>query len=336
MRGSAAPAVTSATANDTLRAASLQITAGWAHRFGDGPRRLHYSGAQPARGSKSNGFGTVAGCPLTSSSRIGRRTNSLVATSLPWALSGPGRRARRQCLRAGSGCRRLAVARSPRQRGATAGPRRDALLRGRMARSLLPAGAVVAFPRGWSGAHSLVNRSNAPARYLVIAMTHQRLRRRVPQHTRNTLYAFFAEERRLADPHGAEAHQKPVIAEEMQAAADQAGWPGYSRDNRRNAAAPERTSASTSRIVDRRKANSVVALIRLASGRTRHSRKDLSLAPSLSAGISPYRFSRPAPKRAEHSYLQAVNDPRVVCGEAGGEVRAGYSRSDRQRRRSPA
>ena len=37
-------------------------------------------------------------------------------------------------------------------------------LRGPDGTQLLPAGAVVAFPRGQAGAHSLVNRSDAPAR----------------------------------------------------------------------------------------------------------------------------------------------------------------------------
>ena len=44
----------------------------------------------------------------------------------------------------------------------------------------------------------------------------------------------------------------------------------------------------------------------------------------------PYRFSRPAPKRVEYRHLQVINDPRFDCGEAGGEVGGGYSRSDRQ------
>src|SRR5204862_4978691 len=36
---------------------------------------------------------------------------------------------------------------------------------------LLPAGAVIAFPRGRAGAHSLINRSDAPVRYLVVSTT---------------------------------------------------------------------------------------------------------------------------------------------------------------------
>ena len=49
----------------------------------------------------------------------------------------------------------------------------------------------------------------------------------------------------------------------------------------------------------------------------------------------PYRFSRPAPERVNDSHLQAIDDPCPVCGEAGGEVGAGNSPSERRCRRSP-
>src|ERR1700760_1095634 len=38
---------------------------------------------------------------------------------------------------------------------------------------VLSAGAVVAFPRGQAGAHSLVNRSDGPARYLVVSTSNR-------------------------------------------------------------------------------------------------------------------------------------------------------------------
>src|SRR5579871_4230961 len=41
-------------------------------------------------------------------------------------------------------------------------------LRGPDGTKLLAAGAVVAFPRGRAGSHSLVNRSDAPVRYVVV------------------------------------------------------------------------------------------------------------------------------------------------------------------------
>ena len=46
-------------------------------------------------------------------------------------------------------------------------------LRGPDGTQLLPAGAVVAFPRGQAGAHSLVNRSDVPVRYLVVSTTNR-------------------------------------------------------------------------------------------------------------------------------------------------------------------
>jgi uncharacterized cupin superfamily protein len=46
-------------------------------------------------------------------------------------------------------------------------------LRGPDATQLLSAGVVVAFPRGQAGAHSLVNRSDAPVRYIVVSTTNR-------------------------------------------------------------------------------------------------------------------------------------------------------------------
>ena len=93
-------------------------------------------------------------------------------------------------------------------------------LRGPDGTQLLPAGAVVAFPRGQAGAHSLVNRSDAPARYLVVSTT---TRPDVVEYLDTRAMLVVLAEQRLAYPHGADAHQKPLIAEAMQAAADQSG-----------------------------------------------------------------------------------------------------------------
>jgi len=46
-------------------------------------------------------------------------------------------------------------------------------LRGPDGTQLLSAGAVVAFPRGQAGAHSLVNRSDASVRYIVVSTTNR-------------------------------------------------------------------------------------------------------------------------------------------------------------------
>lgn len=90
-------------------------------------------------------------------------------------------------------------------------------LRGPDGTQSLSAGAVVAFPRGQAGAHSLVNRSDAPARYLVLSTTN---RPDVVEYldTGATLVTLTAQ--RLAYPHGADVQQLPVIAEAMRAAAD--------------------------------------------------------------------------------------------------------------------
>jgi uncharacterized cupin superfamily protein len=90
-------------------------------------------------------------------------------------------------------------------------------LRGPDGTQLLSAGAVVAFPRGQAGAHSLVNRSDAPVRYLVVSTTN---RPDVVEYPDTGATLVVLAEQRLAYPHGADAHQKPVIAEAMRAAAD--------------------------------------------------------------------------------------------------------------------
>ena len=90
-------------------------------------------------------------------------------------------------------------------------------LRGPEGTQLLPAGAVVAFPRGRAGAHSLVNRSDAPVRYLVVSTTNRPDVVEYPD-TAATLVVLAGQ--RLAYPHGADADQKPVIAQAMRAAAE--------------------------------------------------------------------------------------------------------------------
>src|SRR5690242_15468506 len=83
---------------------------------------------------------------------------------------------------------------------------------------LLSAGAVVAFPRGRAGSHSLVNRSHTPVRYLVVSTTN---RPDVVEYPDTGATLVVLAEKRVAYPHGAEAHQEPVIAEAMRAAAKQ-------------------------------------------------------------------------------------------------------------------
>jgi uncharacterized cupin superfamily protein len=90
-------------------------------------------------------------------------------------------------------------------------------LRGPDGTQLLPTGAVIAFPRGEAGAHSLVNRSNAPVRYLVVSTTN---RPDVVEYPDTGAALVVLAERRLAYPPGAVAHQKTVISEAMRAAAD--------------------------------------------------------------------------------------------------------------------
>ena len=90
-------------------------------------------------------------------------------------------------------------------------------LRGPDRTQLLSAGAVVAFPRGQAGAHSLVNRSDAPVRYIVVSTTN---RPDVVEYPDTGATLVVLAEQRLAYPHGAEAQHKPVIAEAMRAATD--------------------------------------------------------------------------------------------------------------------
>jgi uncharacterized cupin superfamily protein len=90
-------------------------------------------------------------------------------------------------------------------------------LRGPDGTQLLSAGAVVAFPRGESGAHSLVNRSDAPVRYIVVSTTN---RPDVVEYPDTGATLVVLAEQRMVFPHGADAPQKPVIAEAMRAAAD--------------------------------------------------------------------------------------------------------------------
>jgi uncharacterized cupin superfamily protein len=90
-------------------------------------------------------------------------------------------------------------------------------LRGPDGTQLLSAGAVVAFPRGEAGAHSLVNRSAAPVRYLVVSTTN---RPDVVQYSDTAATLVVLAEQRLAYLHGADVDQKPVIAEAMRVAAD--------------------------------------------------------------------------------------------------------------------
>ena len=79
------------------------------------------------------------------------------------------------------------------------------------------AGAVVAFPRGQAGAHSLVNRSDAPVRYLVVSTTN---RPDVVEYPDTGAMLVVLADHRRAFRHGADADQQSVVAEAMQAAAD--------------------------------------------------------------------------------------------------------------------
>jgi uncharacterized cupin superfamily protein len=96
-------------------------------------------------------------------------------------------------------------------------------LRGPDGTQLLSAGAVVAFPPGRAGAHSLVNRSDAPVRYLVVSTTN---RPDIVEYPDTGATLVVLAEQRLAYPHGADAEHEPVIAAAMRAAAERdAGWP---------------------------------------------------------------------------------------------------------------
>ena len=91
-------------------------------------------------------------------------------------------------------------------------------LRGPAGTQLLSAGAVVAFPRGKDGAHSLINRSDAPVRYLVVSTTSHPDIVEYPD-TGATLVVLA--EQRLAYPPDADTDQTPIITEALRAAADQ-------------------------------------------------------------------------------------------------------------------
>jgi uncharacterized cupin superfamily protein len=90
-------------------------------------------------------------------------------------------------------------------------------LRGPDGTQLLSAGAVVAFPRGQAGRHSLLNRSDAPVRYLVVSTTN---RPDVVEYPDTGATLVVLAEQRLAYPRGADADQKAVITEAMRAASD--------------------------------------------------------------------------------------------------------------------
>jgi uncharacterized cupin superfamily protein len=88
-------------------------------------------------------------------------------------------------------------------------------LRGPDGTQVLSAGAVIAFPRGRAGAHSLVNRSDAPVRYLVVSTTN---RPDVVEYPDTGATLVVLAEQRVAYPNGAGSDQQLVIAEAMQAA----------------------------------------------------------------------------------------------------------------------
>jgi uncharacterized cupin superfamily protein len=90
-------------------------------------------------------------------------------------------------------------------------------LRGPEGTQRLSTGAVVAFPRGRPGSHSLVNRSDAPVRYLVVSTTN---RPDIVEYPDTGATLVVLEEQRLAYPQGADADQKSVVAEAMRVAAD--------------------------------------------------------------------------------------------------------------------
>jgi uncharacterized cupin superfamily protein len=95
-------------------------------------------------------------------------------------------------------------------------------LRGPDGTQLLPAGAVVAFPRGRPGVHSLVNRSDTPVRYLVVSTTN---RPDIVEYPDTGGRLVVLAEQRFAYAHGADAHQELVIAEAMRAAASRSAGP---------------------------------------------------------------------------------------------------------------
>jgi uncharacterized cupin superfamily protein len=93
-------------------------------------------------------------------------------------------------------------------------------LRGPEGTQLLPAGAVVAFPRGQAGAHSLVNRSEEPVRYLVVSTAN---RPDVVSYPDTGATLVVSEDGRAAYPEGTAGDQQALIAEAMRAAAEREG-----------------------------------------------------------------------------------------------------------------
>jgi uncharacterized cupin superfamily protein len=93
-------------------------------------------------------------------------------------------------------------------------------LRGRDGTQSLSAGAVVAFPRGHAGAHSLVNQSGVPARYLVISTTN---RPDVVEYPDTGATLVVLAEQRLAFPKEAGTQQTSIVADAMRAAIDRDG-----------------------------------------------------------------------------------------------------------------
>ncbi len=85
-------------------------------------------------------------------------------------------------------------------------------LRGPGGTQLLHAGAVVAFPRGRAGAHGLVNRSDAPARYLVVSTANSPDVVEYPD-TGATLVVLS--EQRQIYPRGTGEDPTPAIADAM-------------------------------------------------------------------------------------------------------------------------
>jgi uncharacterized cupin superfamily protein len=82
---------------------------------------------------------------------------------------------------------------------------------------LLPAGAVVAFPQGREGAHGLVNRSDAPVRYLVVSTTNSP---DVVEYPDTGATLVVVSEQRLIYPGGSGEDPTPSIAEAMRAVHD--------------------------------------------------------------------------------------------------------------------
>ncbi len=83
-------------------------------------------------------------------------------------------------------------------------------LRGSDGTQLLSAGTAIAFPRGHRGAHSLVNRSDAPVRYLAVSTTN---RPDVVEYPDTGATLVVLARQRLAYPRDADTEQKPVITE---------------------------------------------------------------------------------------------------------------------------